>query len=147
MLGLVQPLGAAGRGDAEGPERNLRALPPDRRTTSLGCHCRVAPEGLLPMWGSPGWGDQYPPLQKMLPKSLRGCSGGGEEGARLVGQGAGGGVVCADLTADTPEGPPRVAPLRLPLTPRHPRSTPPSQLSQRRKPQYFSFAGFSSRLC
>lgn len=71
MLGLVQPLGAAGRGDAEGPERNLRALPPDRRTTSLGCHCRVAPEGLLPM--------SVPPTAKDAAQVLRGCSGGGEE--------------------------------------------------------------------
>lgn len=102
MLGLVQPLGAAGRGDAEGPERNLRALPPDRRTTSLGCHCRVAPEGLLPM--------SVPPTAKDAAQVLRGCSGGGEEGARLVGQGVGGGVVCADLTADTPEGPPWATP-------------------------------------
>lgn len=109
MLGLVQPLGAAGRGDAEGPERNLRALPPDRRTTSLGCHCRVAPEGLLPM--------SVPPTAKdaaQVPARLQRRRRGG---ARLVGQGVGGGVVCADLTADTPEGPPRVAPLRLPLTP------------------------------
>lgn len=68
------------------------------------------------MWGSSRSGVWYQDSRDakdgaQVPARLRRRKRGGGEAGREREWG----VVCADLTADTPEGPPRVAPLRPPL--------------------------------